>query len=75
MIRLVAPGNGWGKTSAAACEADWWGHGDHPYQIRYVRLDPRRRTPLGLLTPAGVRQVASGGSGQRQSPPPGRWGQ
>lgn len=30
VIRLAAPGNGWGKTAVIAVEVDWWGHGDHP---------------------------------------------
>lgn len=32
VFRIVAPGNGWGKTTVAAVEVDWWGHGDHPWQ-------------------------------------------
>lgn len=32
VFRIAAPGNGFGKTTLAAVEIDWWGHGDHPWQ-------------------------------------------
>lgn len=30
-IRLLTPGNGFGKTGTLAVEAAWWGNGFHPY--------------------------------------------
>ena len=30
IIRIAAPGNGWGKSSCITNEISWWGHGDHP---------------------------------------------
>jgi hypothetical protein len=33
VIRMMAPGNGFGKSASMAVEADWWGHADHPYLV------------------------------------------
>lgn len=30
--RLLAPGNGWGKTTSMGAEVHWWSTGTHPYQ-------------------------------------------
>jgi hypothetical protein len=32
VFRICAPGNGWGKTTTAAVELDWWARAQHPYQ-------------------------------------------
>jgi hypothetical protein len=32
VFRLLAPGNGFGKTTCAIVEADWWLQDSHPYQ-------------------------------------------
>lgn len=41
VFRIAAPGNGWGKTTLAAVEVDWWGWGDHPYQRDVIPRRPR----------------------------------
>jgi phage terminase large subunit-like protein len=32
IVRVMVPGNGWGKTTAMGAEANWWGLHEHPYQ-------------------------------------------
>lgn len=51
IIRLIAPGNGWGKTAAAAVEADWYAQGTHPYQLEDMkRLAHRKRQIVWVAT-------------------------
>jgi len=49
IIRLMAPGNGFGKTAAMAKEVDWWATADHPYQD-LSRLARRKRQIVWTAT-------------------------
>lgn len=42
VIRSCAPGNGWGKSTVAAVEVDWWGHNDHPWPYEIPQHRPRQ---------------------------------
>lgn len=43
VFRYAAPGNGWGKTTLAAVEVDWWGNGFHPLMVGGLPPTPARQ--------------------------------